>query len=70
MLMRCATRLAAGPALLAGGLLIATGVAAALTAAGAATGAVLLARRFREERQGWRESGGDPLPETSDLPTS
>lgn len=70
MLLRCASRLAAGPAVLAGGLILASGLAATLALGGGLAGALLLGRRFREERQGWRDSAGDAPGEPADIPTS
>jgi hypothetical protein len=54
--LRCASRLAAGPAVLATGLVVATGVAATLALSAGAVGAALVGRRLWEERKGWRAS--------------
>jgi hypothetical protein len=56
MLLRCASRLAAGPAVLATGLVVATGVAATVALSVGAVGAALVGRRLWEERKGWRAS--------------
>jgi hypothetical protein len=70
MLLRCASRLAAGPAMLAGGLVLATGLAATLTLGAGVAGALLLGRRLREERKGWRDGADTAPPEAADIPTS
>ncbi len=57
MLLRCASRLAAGPALIASGMVVATGVAATLALTAGAVGAALVGKRMWEERKGWRASG-------------
>jgi hypothetical protein len=58
MLMRCAARAMAAPAVLGAGLMAAAGLAAVATAGAG----LLLAKRFREERQGWRAGASDPAP--------
>lgn len=70
MLLRCAARLAAGPARLAGGLVLATGLAATLALGAGVAGAVLLGRRLREEREGWRDSAKDAPAAPADVPAS
>ncbi len=57
MLLRCASRLAAGPAVIATGMVVATGVAATLALSAGAVGAALVGKRLWEERKGWRASG-------------
>jgi hypothetical protein len=57
MLLRCASRLAAGPAVIATGMIVATGVAATLALSAGAVGAALIGKRMWEERKGWRASG-------------
>jgi hypothetical protein len=64
MLMRCAARAMAAPAVLGAGLVAATGLAAAVTFGAG----LLLAQRFREERQGWREGASDPAPAPAPAP--
>jgi hypothetical protein len=59
MLMRCAARTMGAPVALGAGLMLATGLAAVMTIGAGALGAGLLARRFREERQGWRDGAAD-----------
>jgi hypothetical protein len=63
MLLRCASRLAAGPAILATGLVLATGAAATLALSAGAVGAALVGKRLWEERKGWRAaSTAEPMP--------
>jgi len=71
MLMRCASRMVAGPIGMAAGLVFATGVATGVAVGAGLAGAAMLGRRMWEERQGWRSGGGshdqppaEPAPES------
>jgi len=66
MLLRCASRLAAGPAVLATGLVVATGVAATVALSVGAVGAALVGKRLWEERKGWRASEPTEAPPAVD----
>lgn len=57
MLLRCASRLAAGPAVIATGMVVATSVVATLALSAGAVGAALVGKRLWEERKGWRAGG-------------
>jgi hypothetical protein len=62
-LLRCASRLAAGPAVIATGMVVAPGIAATLALSAGAVGAALVGKRLWEERKGWRASGaGEATP--------
>jgi hypothetical protein len=66
MLLRCATRLFTAPVRVAAGLTLFGGIAAGVAVGAGVLGTALLARRFREERQGWRgDAPGEepPMPE-------
>jgi hypothetical protein len=62
MLLRCATRLAAGPAGIAAGLLFAAGVATGVALGATAVGAAVIGKRVWEERRGWRAGAEEPPP--------
>jgi hypothetical protein len=69
MLLRCASRLAAGPAIVAGGAMLAAGAAATLALGAGAVGAAVIGKRLWEERKGWRSSAESPPADTiADIP--